>query len=268
MEKETIFQADVLDIIFEHRNKNYGAYALRKFYHNRLYKALGLVLLFVAVLAILSFFQKEKVLVGAIDYVDTTSLARPPKDPLPKKPKINEYHAPITATTVPTEGHALITKDSVNIKTIPTNSGMSTTAVYVNPGGTGDPGPGPVVVVTPATIPSIPPITPVDRSKPMESAEVMPEYPGGPQALRKFLEKNLRNPQNNETGENITVKIRFVVGFDGSLKRFEILRDGGAAFNDEVIRVLNKMPQWIPGKTKGESVSVYFTLPVLFTGAE
>ena len=47
------------------------------------------------------------------------------------------------------------------------------------------------------------------------------------------------------------VKVKFVVGYDGNLKSFELVQDGGSDFNNEVIRVLKKMPEWIPGKSKG-----------------
>ena len=95
----------------------------------------------------------------------------------------------------------------------------------------------------------------------------MPAYPGGFTALKKFLEKNLHNPVEMDEGEMVEVKIRFVVGYDGKLKDFEILEDGGNMFNNEVIRVLKKMPEWLPGKSNGEKVSVYFTIPVKFTAA-
>lgn len=104
----------------------------------------------------------------------------------------------------------------------------------------------------------------VDITKPMESPEVMPEYPGGMEALRKFLMKNLSNPRDLEEGELISVKIKFVVGYDGKLKGFKLIQDGGSEFNNEVIRVLKKMPAWIPGKSKGRNVSVYYTIPVRF----
>jgi periplasmic protein TonB len=108
----------------------------------------------------------------------------------------------------------------------------------------------------------------VDKMTPLYSAEVMPAFPGGMEALRKFLQKHLHNPQEMETGELVSVKIKFVVGFEGKLKSFEIIEDGGTIFNNEVIRVLKKMPEWIPGKSNGQAVSVYYTIPVKFTPAE
>ena len=104
----------------------------------------------------------------------------------------------------------------------------------------------------------------VDILKPMEVAEIMPQYPGGMAALRRFLERNLSNPRELESGELISVKIKFVVGYDGKLKAFDVLQSGGEEFNAEVIKVLKKMPEWIPGKSKGQNVSVYYTIPVKF----
>ena len=60
MKADAILNADILDIIFDNRNKNYGAYSLRKFYNNRLYKALGLTFSLATVLIIFSFFNNEK----------------------------------------------------------------------------------------------------------------------------------------------------------------------------------------------------------------
>jgi len=96
----------------------------------------------------------------------------------------------------------------------------------------------------------------------------MPSYPGGTAALRRFLERNLGNPRDLESGELISVKVKVVVGYDGKLKNFELVQDGGTEFNNEVIRVLKKMPAWVPGKSKGQNVSVYYTIPVKFVGED
>ena len=54
------------------------------------------------------------------------------------------------------------------------------------------------------------------------------------------------------------------MGYDGALKGFEIVEDGGDEYNQEVIRVLKKMPRWIPGKSEGRNVSVFYLIPVSF----
>jgi protein TonB len=82
------------------------------------------------------------------------------------------------------------------------------------------------------------------------------------------LERNLSNPTEITEGEMIAVHVRFVVGYDGRLQKFIIVKDGGAIFNNEVLRVLKKMPQWIPGKSNGKNVAVYFTIPVKFVPAD
>ena len=275
MKADAILNADILDIIFDNRNKNYGAYSLRKFYNNRLYKALGLTFSLATVLIIFIFFNNEKVLPTTI-ISDPYVISPPPVkvDPVPEKPK--EKTAPQKPATSKVQqaaqiftNNVQITKDNIapKIEDLKDNVAISNENILGKPGET--------LQVTPK-IPDIPsgggdeviskPI--IDKNTPNIVAEVMPSYPGGMEALKKFLEKNLKNPQDIEEGQNIKVKIRFIVGFDGNLKGFETIQDGGFAFNNEVIRVLKKMPQWIPGKTKGQNVSVYYTIPVNFLSAE
>lgn len=104
--------------------------------------------------------------------------------------------------------------------------------------------------------------------KPIENPDIEPAYPGGLNALRKFLERNLVNPISMEEGEMVAVNVKFVVGYDGKLQQFIVVKDGGEIFNKEVIRVLKKMPQWIPGKSKGQNVAVYFTILIKFIPAD
>jgi protein TonB len=78
------------------------------------------------------------------------------------------------------------------------------------------------------------------------------------------MERHLTTPADMGEEEQVEVRVRFVVGFDGKLQSFEIVKDGGTVFNDEVIRVMKKMPDWVPGRSNGEKVSVYFTMPVKF----
>jgi protein TonB len=100
-------------------------------------------------------------------------------------------------------------------------------------------------------------------------AEVMPEFPGGTEALKKFLLKNLRMPENNlETGEQVKVIARFVVGADGRVRDIEIIQAADADFNQEVRRVVGKMPDWIPGSQNHRNIAVYFNLPVNFVKSD
>src|SRR5882757_10343927 len=81
----------------------------------------------------------------------------------------------------------------------------------------------------------------------LKRAEIMPEFPGGLEALKRFLMKNLRMPENNlEEGAQVQVIARFVVGLDGRVRDIEITRAADAEFNQEVKRVISKMPDWKP----------------------
>ena len=97
-----------------------------------------------------------------------------------------------------------------------------------------------------------------------DAVDVLPSYPGGMDALIKFLQKHLQTPDEIREGEIVNVRIRFVVGYNGKLQGFVTLLDGGSAYNNEVVRVLKRMPDWVPGKSNGENVSVYYTIPVKF----
>ncbi len=79
--------------------------------------------------------------------------------------------------------------------------------------------------------------------------------------------RNLRKPDDLEEGEKIVVIIKFIVEADGSIVNTEVLKSGGR-FDEEVLRVVKKMPKWKPGVQNGRFVSVYFNLPVTFAGSE
>jgi protein TonB len=97
----------------------------------------------------------------------------------------------------------------------------------------------------------------------------MPEFPGGIEALKRFLIRNLRMPDNNlEEGTEVKVIARFVVGADGRVRDIEIVLPAGAEFNAEVKRVISKMPDWKPGSQNHRNVAVYFNLPVNFVRPE
>ena len=103
----------------------------------------------------------------------------------------------------------------------------------------------------------------------LERAEFMPEFPGGQEALKRFLQKNLRMPENNlDYGTEVKVVARFVVGSDGKVRDIEITQAADQVFNQEVRRVILKMPDWKPGMQHNRKVAVYFNLPVNFVAEE
>lgn len=93
-----------------------------------------------------------------------------------------------------------------------------------------------------------------------------PEFPGGMDALYKYLAQNIKYPQlardNGITGK---VYVTFVVEKDGSIANPKVLRDIGGGCGQEAIRVVKSMPKWTPGKQRGKAVRVQFNLPVNFS---
>jgi len=95
--------------------------------------------------------------------------------------------------------------------------------------------------------------------------EKMPLYPGGESELMKFIGQNLRYPvKAQERGIQGRLIIRFVVNKLGKVEKAEVLRGLDQEMDQEGLRVINLLPDWIPGEQKGEKVSVYYTLPITF----
>jgi TonB family protein len=103
-----------------------------------------------------------------------------------------------------------------------------------------------------------------DDRKIFTIVDVMPEFPGGQVALQRFLLENIRYPAIARENElECTVYVRFVVWCDGTVRDATIQR-GCPTFNEEVLRVINLMPTWKPGRQGGRHVPVYFSMPVVF----
>lgn len=118
---------------------------------------------------------------------------------------------------------------------------------------------------TASTTPEETVLSDADKGEIFTVVEIAPEYPGGTEALMKYLSDQLVYPveaqENNIQGR---VVVNFVVEKDGSLSDFQTVRSVDPLLDAEAIRVLKSMPNWKPGKQKGENVRVKFTLPVLF----
>ena len=106
---------------------------------------------------------------------------------------------------------------------------------------------------------------PADTTDTYLMVEAEPEFPGGMEALMKYLSENIKYPEQAKK-ENIQGKVymRFVVERDGSIVDAEILRGIGGGCDEEALRVVNAMPKWEPGKQKGTPVRVQYNLPIVF----
>jgi protein TonB len=274
MKPETILQKDILDILFENRNKDYGAYNLRKNYPTRLLKALGFTFAFVFVVSV--WYVKANSTKDKVNFYagkPVTDIYLKALDE-PQKPKIIEKAKAIRKKLVAQIQHTeiKIVPDKEVDKPIAENKELENKEIStLTKGG--------LEAVEGEILPAPPEAADngkiIEREKevreeevaPLTHADVMPVFPGGNEAFRKFMLRNLREPTDLEEGEKIVVIIKFIVEADGSIENAEVLKSGGR-FDEEVLRVVKKMPKWKPGVKNGKYVSVYFNLPVTFAGSE
>jgi protein TonB len=266
---DKIMQSDLLDILFENRNKNYGAYAIRRSYNKTLLYATGITL-FIA--TAFSFFQfihhkNDTALSGRLVYIpdpDLIKIIEAPKEPKPveSKPvekKISQkiYSKPVISDKIETTEMSTLEELDKNRIGVQNIIGKDFDGI-IQP---------PVETVADKGTAAVKP-EPVKEEKILNTAQVMPEYPGGIEALKKFMLKNLRQPDDLQAGEKIIVRASFVVNKQGRIEQVKIIANGREDLDKEVIRVINRMPLWKPGMQNGTTVSVYFNLPVTFLGAE
>ena len=109
----------------------------------------------------------------------------------------------------------------------------------------------------------------IDEDPIFQVVEVNPEFPGGNEARIRFLQENMRYPaEAREKSIQGTVFVTFVVEKDGSLSGAKILRGIGGGCDEEVLRIVEMMPKWTPGKQRGQNVRVQFNMPIRFTLSE
>ncbi len=101
--------------------------------------------------------------------------------------------------------------------------------------------------------------------KPFDVVEQMPQFPGGPAALMEFLSKNVKYPQEAyKNGIQGRVIVTFVINKDGSISDAKVVKSVDPQLDEEALRVVHSMPNWIPGRQNGEPVNVKYTVPITF----
>lgn len=111
-----------------------------------------------------------------------------------------------------------------------------------------------------------PKIEPIDPNKIYSQVDKQPEYTGGNDELFKFLSKNIKYPQMaKEAGVQGKVYVSFVVERDGSVSTAKVLRGIGSGCDKESIRVVESMPNFIPGEVRNQAVRTSFVLPINYT---
>ncbi len=105
----------------------------------------------------------------------------------------------------------------------------------------------------------------IANDKVLEKAEVMPQFPGGDQAMMKFVSENVQYPEEAKEKEiSGRVLVGFIVEKDGSVNEVKIIRGIGGGCDEEAVRVVKAMPKWKPGKQDGKTVRVSYTMPFFF----
>ena len=266
MNIDLILKSDALDLLFENRNKAYGAYALRKFYPDRMKISLAIMFIFAGLLSAITFLPDSSTatpVYTVIQDIVTRDIQQERQIPEPKQllHNINKSSQSKLISTI-----AIVPKaDTTDMLNDISDIRIGSTTSNGTEIGPADEVVGLAVV---SSMPKVPvePVAPVDQ--PYENPDIQASFPGGEKALIRFLERNLQTPVSLNSNETVQVKVKFVVDFDGDLQSFNIEKDGGIEFNKEVVRVLKKMPRWNPGKKGGQNVPVFYTIPVKFTSVD
>ena len=104
-----------------------------------------------------------------------------------------------------------------------------------------------------------------EENKVFDVVEQMPSFPGGQAALMNYLNNNIKYPViAEENGIQGRVVVQFVVGKDGHISDVKVAKSVDPSLDKEAVRVVKAMPKWIPGKQNGQAVTVRYTLPVTF----
>ena len=274
MDTNKILQADVLDILFDNRNKAYGAYELRKNYHKRLKKSMMIVatLLLITVSApiVASMFDKPIVIDLPNDQPRIIKNVEViiPKEPEPKVPEVKPLKPTDPVNSIANTTPIIEVANEVNDADLPPTKEALKDAVS---GIENKEGEGTEVLDLPnndgegtAVIPQEP--APNDNEI-FDDVDVsqMPEFPGGEEELMRYLAQNIQYPKQALDGNTEgRVLIGFVVNKEGEIDDVKVLRSIGDGCDEEAVRVIHKMPKWKPGKNNGKLVNVFYNLPVTF----
>jgi protein TonB len=245
------------EIVFENRNKEYGAYALRSAYKKRILIATSLTLtaflLAVSFPLIAGYLNKSHIINEDItvdaELIDHTNKTAPPVIPPPPTPPVKETP----------EKYRFVKPEISDVDSLVGSFG-DIDSVFNKPIDT---------TVTKEEIPTDPKQknTTLMEEKINEIWDVQepPTFPGGDEIWMNFIASNIKYPlMAKESGTTGTVHVRFVIEPDGSISNVTSIRPLGAGCDEEAIRVVSKMPKWNPGKQNGKAVRVWFILPIKF----
>jgi periplasmic protein TonB len=271
MDASQFAKASLDDIVFEGRNKAYGAYSLRRLYSRNVTKAsiiaIILFFLFISIPLISKMLAKEEEEVAVDRIITEVDLAPPPPleeqaPPPPPPPDLPPPPPPVRASVQFTPPVVKRDEEVKEEKEIPDqeilkeiDAGTKTVEGSKDaPLDLGDIDGTSKVVAE------------VVEEKPYEYVEQMPTFPGGELEMQKYIAKNIRYPAAaSRAGIEGLVVVSFVVGKGGEISEVKVLKGLGAGTDEEAMRVIKSMPKWNAGKQNGRAVPVRFTVPVRYT---
>jgi protein TonB len=270
MDVNKIMSADILDIIFEGRNKEYGAYELRKSYNKRLTIAIVsmaalIVLLFVGYLLannLGSQDNKNEMVIADVE-LENVKEEKPEEPPPPPPPKPPD--PPKVEMTKFTPPKIVKDEDVKEEEKPPEVEKLEDTKIsLVNQEGIKDAG----IVAPPIDdgkgVVEAPKKVEEDYDKTFTKVEIESSYPGGPGAWSRYLNKSLRYPQEAQDNEiQGTVVVQFIVDKEGNVSEVQAI-SGPKELHEEATRVIKKSGKWTPAVQNGRQVKSYKKQPIVF----
>ncbi len=274
MAKIDLISRDWTEMVFEGRNKEYGAYRLRKNAGKR--NLYSLITIFIAALAIwggislVKFVESRTKTVAQTSVAELSTLNQPKKKAevkqqqkvkLEQPEKVVERVKSSVKFTAPVIKKDDEVKPEDELKTqdelMNTKTAIGALDVKGNDDANGEVLKIKEAVAQPEPKPEV--------EKVFDVVEQMPSFPGGPSALMEWLSNNVKYPVvAQENGVQGRVVVSFVVERDGSITDVKVVRGVDPSLDKEASRVVKAMPRWIPGKQNGSAVRVKYNVPVAF----
>lgn len=273
MEISKLEKASLDDIVFEGRNRAYGAYLLRRIYNKHITiastVAIALFFLFLSFPLITKMIKGDQEDAVVVDRIVTeVDLAPPPPldaatppPPPPPPPDLPPPPPPVRAQVKFTPPVVKRDNEVQEEEKVPDQSELEDVDIGTEtvegvkgaPLDLGD-------IDGTSNV-----IAEVVEEKPYTYVEQMPEFPGGEGEMMKYLGKNIRYPAAAQrAGVEGLVVLSFVVSRTGEISEIEVVKNLGSGTDEEAMRVVKTMPKWSPGKQNGRTVPVRYTLPVRF----
>ena len=279
MAKIDLYDPKWVDMVFAGKNKEYGAYQLRKGTSGRNIKALLILIIAAALVGGFLAWKviEQKQAEEQQAYMEAMELAKlqeqakkEKKKPEPIKPKVEQKKEIPVARETQKFTAPVIKKDELVIEENQVKQ-MDQLDDKVAVGTENKEGVKDRTVeavrndIAVAAPPPPPAPKPEVANKVFDVVEEMPSFPGGQGALMAFLSSNIKYPVvAQENGVQGRVIVGFVVEKDGSISDVKVMRSVDPSLDREAQRVVKAMPKWKPGKQNGSAVRVKYTVPVVF----